>query len=235
MTERSTDLRERIVRAAAGLLTSGGREAVSTRSVSAAAGVQPPAIYRQFGDMQGLLDAAAREVFATYVRQKAKRAPTDDPVEELRRGWDLHVAFGVTNAAAYTLLFGDASVREGPEVREGQAVLRALVARVAEAGRLRVTVEHAAQLLHAAACGVTLSLLASPPGERDDRLSESMREVVMGAITGAAPSKAASGPRRVAARAVALRAVLEESGEALTKGERELLGEWLDRLAERRG
>ena len=35
----------------------GGRGAVTTRAVSAAARVQPPTIYRQFGDMRGLLDA----------------------------------------------------------------------------------------------------------------------------------------------------------------------------------
>jgi len=60
MAQRRTDGGQRIVRAAAELLTKGGLDAVSTRAVSAAAGVQPPAIYRRFGDMQGLLDAAAR-------------------------------------------------------------------------------------------------------------------------------------------------------------------------------
>ena len=42
------------------LLNDGGREAVSTRAVAAAAGVQPPTIYRQYGDMQGLLSAVAQ-------------------------------------------------------------------------------------------------------------------------------------------------------------------------------
>ena len=55
---------ERMVRAAADLLQSGGIDAVSTRAVAAAAGVQPPAIYRQFGDKDGLLDAVARFVIA---------------------------------------------------------------------------------------------------------------------------------------------------------------------------
>ena len=50
---------ERMLRAAADLLQTGGIEAVSTRAVAAAAGVQPPTIYRQFGDKDGLLDALA--------------------------------------------------------------------------------------------------------------------------------------------------------------------------------
>jgi len=89
------DARARISRAATELLASGGRNAVTTRAVSAAAGVQPPTIYRHFGDMQGLFDAAARDTLAAYAQEKATRPLTDDPVEDLRRGWDLHIAFGL--------------------------------------------------------------------------------------------------------------------------------------------
>ena len=42
--------RRRIVEAAVELLESGGPDAVSTRAVAAAAGMQPPAIYRLFVD-----------------------------------------------------------------------------------------------------------------------------------------------------------------------------------------
>lgn len=231
VTERSTDLRARIVRAAADLLTNGGLDAVSTRAVSAAAGVQPPAIYRQFEDMQGLLLAAAREVFAGHMRQKRRHGPTDDALEDLRKGWDAHVAFGLANPAAYTLLFGSAIARKEPEVRDGFAALEALVARVATAGRLGVPVPHAAEMIHAGACGVTLALLARHPEDRDAGLSTSMRDTVLAAITTKPASKGSTGPRRVAARAVALHAVIDESGDALSAGERALLSEWLDRLA----
>lgn len=231
MANRAPDLRQRIVSAAADLLTRGGREEVSTRAVSAAAGVQAPAIYRQFGDMRGLLHAAAREVLARYVREKASRKPVDDPLEALRRGWDLHVSFGLANPTAFTLMYGESEAANGPEVREGYAMLHALIGRLAEAGRLRVSVPHAARLLHAGACGVTLSLLSSPPDERDPSLSHAMRDLVLASISGAPSSKAATGRARVGARAVALRAVLPEAGAVLSSGERELLGEWLDRLA----
>src|ERR687892_105778 len=89
--------RSRIVRAAAGFLAEGGREAVSTRAVAAAAGVQAPTIYRQFGDMRGLLDEVASYGFSTYLRDKTRRKQAEDPVEDLRQGWDLHV--GVERAA----------------------------------------------------------------------------------------------------------------------------------------
>lgn len=240
MTERSSDVRERIVQAAAELLAAGGREAVSTRAVSAAAGVQAPTIYRQFGDMRGLLDAVAQETFAEYVRQKAARARTDDPVEDLRRGWDLHVAYGLAHPAAYVLMHSDpALTTDSPAARDGAAILQEQLARVAEAGRLRVSVAHAARLIFAAARGVTLSLIGTPPDARDPRLSEAMREAVLAAITvepdadgaAATASDEAAAGNRVAARAVALRAVLAEAPDVLSAAERQLLGEWLDRLA----
>ena len=232
--ERSTDVRERIVRAAAELLARGGREAVSTRSVSAAAGVQAPTIYRHFGDMRGLLDAAARETLAAYVRSKATRKPTADPVADLRRGWDRHVAFGLANPAVFTLLYADPTAGAAPAVQDGEAILHTLVSRIAEAGRLRVSVPHAVRLIAAGGAGATLSLIATPPEARDPRLADAMRDAVIAAVTVPASDESpaeAPGPERVAARAVALTAVLAESPGVLTAAERRLLGEWLDRLA----
>jgi AcrR family transcriptional regulator len=232
------DARARIVRAAAKLLASGGRHAVTTRAVSAAAGVQPPTIYRHFGDMQGLLGAVARETLTVHVREQATRALTNDPVEELRRGWDLHIAFGLANPDAFALLYSAPSVAAHTSViHEGVAVLQGLVARIAEAGRLRVDVVHATVLIHAAGTGVTLTLAATPPEERDPRLSETMREAILTAVTVPAsaksPNRADTAPaaERVAVHAVALRALLTEAPSVLSPAERQLLSDWLDRLA----
>jgi AcrR family transcriptional regulator len=233
------DARARIVRAATELLASGGRNAVTTRAVSAAAGVQPPTIYRHFGDMQGLLDVAARETLAVHVREQATRALTNDPVEDLRRGWDLHIAFGLAHPDAFALLYSAPSVAASRSViHEGVAVLQGLVARIAEAGRLLVDVAHATDLIHAAGTGVTLTLAATPPEERDPRLSETMREAILTAITVPASAEAPNGgpdaapaAERVAVHAVALQALLTETPTALSPAERQLLSDWLDRLA----
>src|SRR5436190_9249825 len=214
--DRGLDSRARILRAATELLASGGRNAVTTRAVSAAAGVQPPTIYRHFGDMQGLLDVAARETLAVHVREQATRALTNDPVEDLRRGWDLHIAFGLAHPDAYALLYSAPSVGTSATViHEGVAVLQGFIARIAEAGRLRVDVAHATDLVHAAGTGVTITLAATPPEERDPRLSETMREAILTAITvpdsaeapDAAPG-AAPAAEWIAVHAVALRALL---------------------------
>src|SRR3984893_15993231 len=186
--------RARIVRAAAKLLATGGRGAVTTRAVSASAGVQPPTIYRHFGDMQGLLGVVALGTLAVHVREQGARALTNDPVEDLRRGWDLYIAFGLANPDAFALLYSAPTVAAHTSViHEGVAVLQGLVARIAEAGRLRVGVVQATVLIHAAGTGVTLTLAATPPEERDPRLSETMREAILTAITVPASAEARDG------------------------------------------
>lgn len=232
--DMTTSTRERIIRAAADLLAMGGRGGVSTRSVSAAAAVQPPTIYRQFGDMRGLLDAVSSYGFTTYIESKTTRERAEDPVEDLRRGWDLHVAFGLENPAIYTLVYGDP--RPGSELtaaREAAELLERLVERVARAGRLRVSVERAAWIIQAAGVGVTLTLLAMPPDARDLSLSAMTRDAVLTAMTlGPSDQEPLDGSagELVAHRAIALKAVLPDETGELTPGERAVLAEWLDRI-----
>ena len=63
-------VRDRIVAAGATILAEGGREALTTRAVASAAGIQAPTIYRLFGDKDGLLYAVAEDRLAKYVAQK---------------------------------------------------------------------------------------------------------------------------------------------------------------------
>ncbi|MDX3188826.1 TetR/AcrR family transcriptional regulator [Streptomyces sp. MN03-5084-2B] len=230
-TKTAEDTRARILEAAATLLVAEGRDGLSTRAVSAAAGVQPPALYRLFGDKDGLLDAVAAYGFEEYLKSKRALASTGDPVEDLRRGWDLHVEFGLSRPEFYVLMYGDARPgHTSPAAREAEAMLRAIVDRVAKAGRLRLSVERAARLTHAAGMGVVLTQIATPEGERDPELSATAREAVLARILTAAPAAepaAATAPER----AIALRAALEDAA-ALTEAERVLLAEWLDRIAD---
>lgn len=212
------------------LLTKGGRDAVSTRAVSAAAKVQAPAIYRIFGDKQGLLDAVAMHGFETYLRSKRDNPATDDPVADLRRGWDLHVGFGLAHPALYSLVFGDHRPGgESPAARQAFELLKGLIHRIAAAGRLRLTEQRAALLVHSAGRGLTLTLIALPEEERDPALSVLARESVIAAITTDPPREQAESGGPVAA-AVALRAALPQLA-VLTAAERGLLADWLDRIA----
>lgn len=233
----TVNTREKIVRSAAELLARGGREAVSTRAVAAAAGVQAPTIYRHFGDMQDLLGAVASYGFKTYLQEKNSRTPTEDPVEELRQGWDLHVAFGLANPGFYTLMYGDPCPEaELKAASQAFGVLHALVQRIAEAGRLRVSVERAAQMVHAAACGVTLTLLKLKPEARDLTLSVQSREAVLDAVTlpvdtDTTASLEVDARYKAVRYAVALKAFLP-AVTALTPGEQALLSEWLEKISQ---
>ncbi|GGL01140.1 TetR/AcrR family transcriptional regulator [Mangrovihabitans endophyticus] len=221
-------VRARIVAVAADLLIQGGPGAVTTRAVTAAAGVQAPTIYRLFGDKAGLLDAVTEHGFATYLARKRPPKPGCDPVEALRAGWDLHIEFGLANPALYTLMYGHP--RPGvtsPAAAAALDMLRAHVRSIATAGRLRLREEQAVQLLQASGSGTVLALLAVPQEQRDPHLSPLAREACIAAVTTGHTALPAPG---VVGAATALRAELS-SATALSEAERGVLAEWLDRIA----
>lgn len=226
MTEN--ELSERIVDASLALLARGGRDALSTRAVCAEAGIQAPTLYRIFGDKQGLLDAVAARGLERYLAEKHGLARTDDPVGDLRAGWDLHVAFGLDNAAIYIMIYGNPDPdRMTPAARQARAILEGLVHRIALAGRLAVPEAHAVQVIEAAGRGTILMHLSASPEDRDPKLSTSVREAVIGVICAESPASESSS---LARSAVALLAQLDEAQE-LTPGERGLLVELLERVA----
>src|ERR1700754_269375 len=103
------DTRARIVATAARLLREHGPTAITTRRVAADAGVQAPAIYRLFGDKDGLLEAVAEHVMSDYVAAKAavvRAAAREDvdPLEDLRAAWDTQISFGLENPGVFRLL-----------------------------------------------------------------------------------------------------------------------------------
>lgn len=221
--------RERIVRSAAALLAEGGREAVSTRSVSAAAGVQSPAIYRHFGDMSALLDAVAEHGFEDYLATKGALAPSGDPVEDLRRGWDLHVEFGVSHPALYSLAYGQGQPGvQTPAAKRAAAILAVQIRAIALAGRLQMSEDAAAHLVHAAGCGVTFTLISMPQDQRDPDLSARAREAAIAAITTDGGAGDVDRGRR--GTVVAMRAMAPEL-TGLSDAERALLVEWMDRAS----
>lgn len=212
---------------AAQILREQGAAAVTTRAVAQAAGVQAPTIYRFFEDKDALLDAVAEHVFATYVAGKTLVEESEDPVADLRAGWDAHIGFGLANPALFGLLTDPRREARSPAADAGLEVLRARVHRIAVAGRLRVPQRRAVELIHAAGTGAVLTLLATPPEHRDLDLADAMYEAVMRSVLTDAPALPADG---ATAAAVAFRAVAPTLTR-LTDAERALLSEWLDRAS----
>ncbi|MCH0564136.1 MULTISPECIES: TetR/AcrR family transcriptional regulator [unclassified Streptomyces] len=217
--------RRRIIDVAIDLLERGGRDAVTTRAVADAAGLQPPALYRLFGDKEGLLDAVAERGFSRFLASKHIDPDPQDPLKELRAGWDTAVEFGLANPALYTLMYGE-PVRSAV-FHIGLELLRERIRRLAVAGRLRVEEDLAAQIIHATARGAVLTWLSLPESERDPALLVALREAMIAAVTDQVPAVREEGP---AGAARALRAALPDQ-DLLSHAERQLMVEWLGRLS----
>ncbi|MGW2474254.1 TetR/AcrR family transcriptional regulator [Streptomyces sp. NPDC001665] len=230
--ETIADPRRRIIEAAVELLENGGPGAVSTRAVAAAAGMQPPAIYRHFGDKDGLLEAVAEHGYAQFL--ESKRAQLDpapeDPVEELRRAWDVVVEFGISRPELFAVMNRATGSASDAAHRAGLEILRGRVRRLAAAGWLRVDEELAAQIIRATGQGGVTTWHATPVAHRDPALLTVLRESMISAVTRAEPVVPAteSGP---APAARALRAALPDGTGVLSDAEQHLLHEWLTRLA----
>ncbi|MGZ2357106.1 TetR/AcrR family transcriptional regulator [Streptomyces sp. 372A] len=230
--ESPADPRRRIIEAAVELLESGGPGAVSTRAVAAAAGMQPPAIYRHFGDKDGLLEAVAEYGYARFL--ESKRAQFDpapqDPVEELRHGWDMVVEFGISRPELFAVMNRATGSASDAAHHAGLEILRGRVRRLAAAGWLRVDEELAAQIIQATGRGGVTTWHSTPVERRDPALLTVLRESMVAAVTRAEPVVPAteSGP---APAARALRAALPDDTGVLSEAEQRLLHEWLTRLA----
>ncbi|MFD7920025.1 TetR/AcrR family transcriptional regulator [Streptomyces sp. NPDC059740] len=219
--------RQRVIEAAVDLLTRGGRDAVTTRAVADAAGLQPPAIYRLFGDKDGLLDAVAEHGFATFLATKKVDPDPQDHIEDLRSGWDVAVEFGLANPALFTLMYTEPTRAPSAAFRAGMEILRARIRRLAAGGWLRVDEELAAQIIHATVRGAVLTWLSQPEDRRAPALLTTLRESMVAAVTTRQPAVRDAGP---AGAARALVATLPEQ-TTLSSAEQLLLTEWLNRLA----
>jgi AcrR family transcriptional regulator len=231
--------RDRILQAAASLLAEHGRDGVSTRSVSALAGVQPQTIYRQYGDMRGLLNAVAKSGFASYLKAKSSQGSSGNPVADFRHGWDMHVEFALGNPALYALMYGDPRPGLESATSDIEAALGGVLHRVALAGALKIGVAKATQQVLAANVGVALALLtAQSRGEivgTGSALSVDMREMLVGWLMdeGDTLPKAGSadnGASTAAVSAAALGASLPSVKSRFSAGELSLLAELLDRI-----
>ncbi|MEV4600356.1 TetR/AcrR family transcriptional regulator [Amycolatopsis sp. NPDC049253] len=230
--DTTADPRHRIVEATVELLESGGPDAVSTRAVAAAAGMQPPAIYRLFGDKEGLLEAVAEHGYAQFLESKRAQLDPDpqDAVEDLRRGWDLVVEFGISRPELFAVM--SRATGRGVDIahRAGLEILHGRVRRLAAGGWLRVDEELAAQIIQATGRGAVTTWHSTPAERRNPALLSILREAMIAAITRAEPTvpAAETGP---AAAARALRAALPDEADVLSDAEQHLLREWLTRLA----
>ncbi|MGW4111420.1 TetR/AcrR family transcriptional regulator [Actinosynnema sp. NPDC004786] len=227
------DNRSAILSAASELLETSPNGDISTRAVGEKAGVQQPVIYRLFGDKDRLLAAVVDQGFAEYLAAKRAAVPTDDPVADLRRGWDDHTRFALDHPNVYRLMYTPRLTSRPAAVREAHALLRGMLERIAHVGRLAVDPDLAAEIVLSTNSGVALALLNRPETDRDPALSVRVREIVLpGILTPEPDTDPATVPLTVAQAATTLAALLRaDQPKSFSPAELGLLTQWLTYLA----
>jgi AcrR family transcriptional regulator len=228
------DQRALILVAAESLLNASADGEISTRAIAEAAGVGGPVLYRHFGDKNGLLRALVDFGFDRYLSIKRAAALAENPVDNLRNGWDTHITFALDHPAVYRLMYSP-TIGEMPSAAgEALHLLRGHLELCAEAGFLRVDVDAAAQRIMSANVGVALSLISQPSTYQRATVSDAVRDAIHRSLlvepsdTGARPPL--STVPTVATQLAAL--TRADRPGSLSDAELALLHEWLARLSQ---
>lgn len=200
------------------------------REICNRVGVALPTLYHFFGSKDGLLDAVVEHGFDMFMDVKQANLKGGDPIEEIRSGWDAHVAFGVANPGFYALMYGQVAPGSRPVAQERAAgVLLAHTAAAESQGALVVSAEQAAAHVLAGCVGVTLRQIVDD--RSDPALSAAMREATLAAITGVHGTTDAAEAGVAESAASLYRALSGNEHTALAEPEEALLKYWLLRLA----
>jgi len=232
----ASSTRDRLLLAGAHLLHESQGADVSTRAICELAGVQAPTLYHHFGNKQGLLDAVVSHGFRQFLElRRSLGSSPDDPIADIRAGWDRHVMFGLEHPTFYAHVYGN--VQPGVPcgvIAEVEEMILKTLQPAARQGRLVVAPEVAAKEIVAASSGVILTLIQQPTGNVDLELSDRVRDAILESIAPAPDGENGStSTRSVATAAIALTAALDEAPSPLSEAEAALLRDWLNRFASR--
>lgn len=158
---------ETILVAAAELLERVGTEGLTTRAVCTAANITAPTLYHHFGDKDGLLNALVSRGISDFMKGKRLNRDTDDPLADLKRGWDRWIEFALKRPILFRLML-DRANREPELAREAYLIMRSKLERMHAKGMLApgIELDAAARAVQAASNGV-LSLLAQGATKKD--------------------------------------------------------------------
>ncbi|MGG5175770.1 TetR family transcriptional regulator [Pseudarthrobacter sp. J1763] len=226
----------RLLRAAAELLANSEGSSISTRQITKLAGVTAPTLYHHFGDKEGLFDAVVTAGFEEYVAGERDFEPSGEPLVDVRRMWDNHVQFGLTQPHLYLVMFGNIRPESRPSiVSDAESLLEEMLSKAAISGLINVPPREAARSMLAANVGTTLMLIAEPAEERNLELSTMTRDSMIFAISTEKARDAVAedlGKSPVVVAAIALNAALQASrSDQLSSSELKLFLEWLHRIS----
>lgn len=239
MTERvkseGESNRERLLGAAESLLEAKPGEELSLRAVCTQVGVQMPTLYHYFGSKSGLIEAVVARGFERYLSQKQAQAPSDDPLADIRTGWDQHVEWALGNPAIYALMWEAVPGRPTGAAERAWGALRLQTERAAGLGMLSMSADEAADRILAACVGAALFLISRP--EPDLGVSRDLRESTLSAVSGQfgearshlSSNRPQKSPRELAREL--LTALQHTDVEALRTEEQAMLRRWLQDIS----
>lgn len=108
-------LRTRLLDRAAELMSSEGPQALSLRRLAAEAGTSTTAVYSLFGGKPGLLTAVYDEAVRRFGAHLAAVAPSDDPLDDLRRLSEAYRRSALDDPHLYEVMFNRRSPAFEPD------------------------------------------------------------------------------------------------------------------------
>lgn len=140
---RTTELRDRVLIAAVGLLAEEGAAGLTARSLAARAETSAPALYELFGDKSGVVRELYFEGFRRLFAELSALAETEDPVGDLWALATTYRRFVRSNRELAEVMFSRpfTDFSPGPEDLDATSSVRILIVgrvrRCIDAGRLR--------------------------------------------------------------------------------------------------
>jgi AcrR family transcriptional regulator len=177
--------KEKILSAAIGLLEQQGVDGLTTRAVCDAAGVTAPTLYHHFGDKNGLVRAVVGEGVTEFMAMKRAQRVTNDPLADLRRGWDAWIGFGLERPTLFRLMI-EAARSDPTLAQESFEHMKETVVRLEAANGLSVELSVAVQAVWAAASGMQALFLQGLEPVKIRATSRFLFKAVAAALT--APS-----------------------------------------------
>ena len=102
----ATDVRRRLIEAAARVLGEEGPSGLSTRKLAAEVGTSTMAVYTHFGSLPALVAAVADEGFARLAQHMSAAAHSDDAMADLAELAVAYRANALANPYLYAVMFG---------------------------------------------------------------------------------------------------------------------------------
>ena len=227
--------RDRLLLAATQLLDEAAGGPVSTREITERAGVRAPTLYHHFGSKQALLDAVVSHGFKEFLRSRRASSDNNDPLEDVRAGWDSHVAFGLEFPGAYAHIYGN--VKPGVPCGVTEDVRAHLLEALQPAAMSGAAARVACRSGHANPCRLLrrhADLDPAAPGRARSRpvRADARERARLDQRRGHGRRRPLNAPDATRQALESVAAAIDEAGSPLTIGERALMRELLARLAD---